>query len=107
LRCAGISIEISGTKVTVTYHDEHGETLKESFNFSASAQRYIFNQFYGRRFKNSTQPMNFKTAEEVLNNKENLTSPDFVIARQKGKFWRIQTRIFDYEGNFRKAHQLS
>ncbi|SIS58040.1 DEAD/DEAH box helicase [Neptunomonas antarctica] len=107
LRCAGISIEASDVKVIVTYHDEHGESLKESFNFSAPAQRYIFNQFYGRRFKNSTQPMNFSTVEEVMKNQQNLTSPDFVIARKKGKFWRIQTRIFDYEGNFRKANQLN
>jgi DNA repair protein RadD len=107
LRCAGLSIDTNEAKVSVVYHDEHGETLKESFNFSFSAQRGVFNKLYGRRFQNGTQPMTFHTADEVAEQSSQLTAPDFVIARKKGKLWRIQTRIFDYEGNFRKANQLN
>ncbi|WP_201350196.1 DEAD/DEAH box helicase [Neptunomonas japonica] len=107
LRCAGLSIDINETKVSVIYHDEQGETLKESFNFSFSTQRGVFNKLYGRRFLNGTQPMTFRTATQVVEHSTQLTPPDFVIARKKGKFWRIQTRIFDYAGNFRKANQLN
>jgi DNA repair protein RadD len=107
LRCAGLSVETNETNVSVIYHDEHGETLKESFNFNFTAQREVFNKLYGRRFLNGAQPITFRTASEVSEKSTQLTHPDFVIARKKGKFWRIQTRIFDYEGNFRKANQLS
>ncbi|WP_372737223.1 DEAD/DEAH box helicase [Neptunomonas sp.] len=106
LRCTGISLESSGSKITVIYHDEQGETLKESFNFNSAAQKYIFNQVFGRRFLNSSRPVTFDSTDEVLQAENKLTPPDFVIARKKGKFWRIQTRIFDYDGNYRKAHQL-
>lgn len=106
LRCSGLSLESSGNKVTVIYHDEQGDSLKESFKFDIAAQRYIFNQIFGRRYLNSTRPVTFHSISEVLQAESKLTSPDFVIARKKGKFWRIQTRIFDYEGNYRKAHQL-
>ena len=106
LRCAGISVETNEEKVSVIYHDEHGETLKESFNFSSKAQRGVFNKLFGRRLLNSISPRAFKTAKEVAENSLLITHPDFVIARKKGNFWRIQTRIFDYEGNVRKANKL-
>lgn len=106
LRCAGISMEANGTKVTVFYHDEQGESLKESFSFNTAAQRFIFNQIYGRRFLNGTNPVVFQCAEDVIHAQDKFRSPDFVIARKKGKFWQIQTRIFDYEGHYRKANQL-
>ncbi len=106
LRCTGISLAPSGSKILVIYHDEQGETLKESFNFDTAAQKYVFNQIFGRRHLNGTHPVIFDDIDEVLKAENDITPPDFVIARKKGKFWRVQTRIFDYEGNYRKAHQL-
>jgi len=106
MRCAGISLEIKESRVTVIYHDEQGETLQERFDFASPGQRQKFNQLFGRRFQHASKPMKFKKAREVEQLTHHLTSPDFVIARKKGKFWQISERIFDYEGKYRKAHQL-
>ncbi|MBN1005696.1 DEAD/DEAH box helicase family protein [Amphritea pacifica] len=106
IRCAGISLSESNSKLRVIYHDEQGEELSELFDMHNSKQRKRFNDLYGRRFGQSLQPRQFSSIEEVLAVSQLFTAPDFVVARKAGKFWRVQERIFDYQGNYRKAHQL-
>lgn len=106
MRCAGISLENQGSKLIVNYHGEDGEELREQFDFSKQAQRRLFNRLFARRFAQGRAPQTFNTAEEAVSFAAFLTAPDFVIARQKNRFWRVQTRLFDYQGRYRKANQL-
>jgi DNA repair protein RadD len=90
----------------MTYHGEDGEELGESFDFSKPAQRHVFNKLFGRRFANGQAPKTFGKAEEVLELQALLPAPDFVIARKQKHYWRVQERIFDYRGQYRKANEV-
>ncbi|MBZ2168782.1 DEAD/DEAH box helicase [Marinobacter sp. F4216] len=104
IRCAGITLGVAGSKLKITYHGEDGEELSESFDFSKPAQRTVFNKLFGRRFANSQVPKEFSKAEEVLELQALLSAPDFVIARKQKHYWQVQERMFDYQGNYRKAY---
>ncbi len=108
IRCAGITLSASDSnsesKLKITYHGEDGEELSESFDFSKPAQRHVFNKLFGRRFANSQAPKEFSRAAEVLEMQALLPAPDFVIARNQRHYWQVQERIFDYQGNYRKAY---
>lgn len=114
LRCAGASFDADGDTLLITYHDEEGTELKERFDFSHSGQRAVFNRLFGRRFAEGRAPRQFCQVAEVLALEAGFRAPDFVIARpasntkgrHNGVQWRIQSRIFDYEGRYRKAHSL-
>ncbi len=113
IRCAGITLSVNGSnksdsknegKLKITYHGEDGEELNESFDFSKPAQRKVFNKLFGRRLANSQAPQEFSNLEEVLSIQALLPAPDFVIARKQKHYWQVQERIFDYQGNYRKAY---
>ncbi|WP_322001249.1 DEAD/DEAH box helicase [Marinobacter alexandrii] len=104
IRCAGITLSEGGGKLRITYHGEDGEELSESFDFSKPAQRHVFNKLFGRRLANSQAPKEFSRVDEVLESQSLLPAPDFVIARNQKHYWQVQERIFDYQGNFRKAY---
>ena len=108
IRCAGITLGAhdgsTGSKLKITYHGEDGEELSESFDFSKPAQRHVFNKLFGRRLANSQAPKEFRRIEEVLEIQALLPAPDFVIARHQKHYWQVQERIFDYQGNYRKAY---
>lgn len=103
IRCAGLTLRVDGNKLRITYHDEDGEELRESFDFSKPAQRSVFNRLFGRRFANGQAPKTFGSVDEVLELRALLPAPDFVIARKQKHFWQVQERIFDYQGSHRKA----
>lgn len=105
IRCAGITLGVDGSKLRITYHGEDGEELSESFDFGKPAQRTVFNKLFGRRFANSQAPKGFGRADEVLESQALLSAPDFVIARKQKHYWQVQERIFDYQGNYRKANE--
>ena len=106
IRCAGISLVADGSKLKITYHGEDGEELGESFDFSKPGQRAVFNKLFGRRFANSQAPKEFSSADEVLELEALLPAPDFVIARKQKHYWQVQERVFDYQGQFRKANEV-
>ena len=106
IRCAGISLVADGSKLKITYHGEDGEELGESFDFSKPGQRAVFNKMFGRRFANSQAPKEFSSADEVLELEALLPAPDFVIARKQKHYWQVQERVFDYQGQFRKANEV-
>ncbi|MDP2547711.1 DEAD/DEAH box helicase [Oceanobacter sp. 4_MG-2023] len=110
IRCAGITLsshrDKPDSKLKITYHGEDGEELGESFDFSKSAQRHVFNRLFGRRCGNSQTPKEFSRIEEVLEVQAQLPAPDFVIARKQKHYWQVQERIFDYQGNYRKANEV-
>lgn len=105
IRCEGISLQVNRGKLKITYHGEDGEEFSESFDFNKPAQRNVFNKLFGRRFANSQAPKTFGTADEVLEMQALLSAPDFVIARKHKHYWQVQERIFDYQGNYRKAYE--
>src|SRR5690554_2544698 len=111
IRCAGISLSSEGSRLRLTYHGEDGEELKESFDFTKPAQRTGFNNLFGRRVANGQAPKTFSRAGEVLEMQALLPAPDFVIARKhkhkhKHKhYWQVQERVFDYQGQYRKANE--
>jgi len=104
IRCAGVTLNGNDNKLRITYHAEDGEELSESFDFSKPAQRNVFNKLFGRRLANSQAPKAFSRVEEVLEMQALLPAPDFVIARKQKHYWQVQERIFDYQGNYRKAY---
>ncbi|WP_417517310.1 DEAD/DEAH box helicase family protein [Marinobacter sp.] len=104
IRCAGITLSSSGSKLKITYHGEDGEELSESFDFSKPAQREVFNRLFGRRIANSQAPREFSKIEEVLEVQTLMPAPDFVIARKQKHYWQVQERILDYQGSYRKAY---
>ena len=106
IRCAGISLSSTESKLQICYHSEDGEELKESFNFAKPAQRKVFNQLFGRRAGTGQTPTVFNSVEEVINRQSLLPCPDFVVARKQKHYWQVQERIFDYQGQYRKANQL-
>jgi len=103
LRCSGMSFSTQDQQLSVTYHDEDGAELKEQFNFAYAKARQAFNQHFSRRISG---PANLpKTAEQALQQLNNMVHPDFVIAKKNKHYWKIEHRIFDYQGPYRKAHQ--
>lgn len=105
IRCAGISLSAEGSRLRLTYHGEDGEELKESFDFTKPAQRTVFNKLFGRRAANGQAPKTFSRADEVLEMQALLPAPDFVIARKHKHYWQVQERVFDYQGQYRKANE--
>ena len=112
IRCAGMTLSAVGRKndnknegkLRITYHGEEGEELSESFDFGKPAQRNVFNKLFGRRLANSQAPQTFSLIEQVFEMQALLPAPDFVIARKHKHYWQVQERIFDYQGNHRKAY---
>ncbi|WCN12979.1 DEAD/DEAH box helicase family protein [Marinomonas mediterranea] len=107
LRCQAITAKIDGTKLHITYHDEDGETLKEQFDFSVKKHLKRFNDEFSRRLGNGAVPVSFSTIDEIKRFLDYLPSPDFVIAKkQKGNYWQVTERLFDYDGPYRRANEL-
>lgn len=106
IRCAGMQITEHQEKLKVIYFDEDGQELSEIFNLANKNQKEKFNGYFARRLAFATQPTTFDTNQQVMAVKDSLPHPDFVIAHQKKKYWQVVERIFDYQGNFRKANQM-
>jgi len=106
IRCAGVSFSEHNKRLQVIYHDEQGVELSESFDLNHKGQRFFFNQQFGRRFAGASVPRRFTEISQVLALASSFTAPDFVIGKKSGKFWRIEEKIFDYQGRYRKANEL-
>ena len=109
IRCQGMAMETDKTdpnKLKVTYVDEDGQRLAETFNFTHPKALQAFNNQFGRRVGQGTTPFNFTATSEAIALSKHMTSPDFVIAKKQKYYWKIQEKIFDYQGSYRKANQL-
>jgi DNA repair protein RadD len=104
IRCAGITTGVAGNKLKIIYHGEDGEELSESFDFGNPSQRNVFNRLFGRRLAGGQAPRQFSRVNEVLEVESQLPAPDFVVARKQKHYWQVQERIFDYQGQYRKAN---
>ena len=108
LRCSDITPEIAwkDKSIKITYHDEDGLTLSETFQFNYKKSRQSFNDVFGRRIANGSQSIQFDTLEEVEKFLPYLPAPDFVIAKKQKQHWQVTERLFDYQGPYRKANEL-
>ena len=52
------------------------------------------------------QPDGLRRSADILAQQALLRHPDFVVARMKGQYWQVREKVFDYEGRFRRAHEL-
>jgi DNA repair protein RadD len=111
LRCSGLSVASLANNehiIKVTYYDEDGASCDEIYDFSKSGARYAFNKQFSQRTANGQTPTEYKSAGQVIAGQMQLVAPDFVIARKSKKYgWKVADKLFDYQGNFRKANQLS
>jgi DNA repair protein RadD len=109
LRCAAITPEIiwADKSLKVTYHDEDGLTLSETFRFNYKNSRQAFNDLFTRRIANASQSIQFNSLGELQRFLPYLPAPDFVIAKKQKHHWQVTERLFDYEGPYRKANELS
>lgn len=103
MRCAGISFARKDSTLTVIYHDEQGNQVKEHFDFNRTKQRAQFNQQFGRRHLNGGQT--FSDIDQVVQQQHFFKHPDFVISKRKTYYWCVEEKIFDYQGRYRKANE--
>ena len=117
IRCASLNLaKVSNKgadKLKITYYDEEGSELNESFDFAKSNQVKAFNNIFSKRLSvkinvqlGCTEAFEVTTLEQALKLANLLPCPDFVIARKQKFYWRIKERIFDYHGKHRKANEL-
>ncbi|ASM49510.1 ATP-dependent helicase IRC3 [Pseudoalteromonas espejiana DSM 9414] len=109
LRCSGLTVTaLKNQLIKVTYFDEEGASCDEIYNLESAGGRFVFNKQFAKRVGNGQTPTEFKNAEQVIAAQYELTAPDFVIARKSKKYgWKVSDKLFDYNGSFRKANQLS
>ena len=119
IRCAGVSLEKANDdekdegKLKITYHDEEGAQLSESFDFSKANQVRAFNELFSKRISVAigarlgiTEKFEVTSLQQALKLSNVFPCPDFVIAKKQKYYWRIKNRLFDYEGHYRKANAL-
>ena len=117
IRCAGLNLaqvsDKGADKLKITYHDEEGAELSESFDFTKPNQVKAFNDIFSKRLSakisvqlGSTESFEVTSLEQALKLANLLPCPDFVIARKQKFYWRIRDRLFDYQGKYRKANEL-
>jgi DNA repair protein RadD len=105
-RCAGMSFENQKNSLSVIYHDEDGESIKEKFNWDFASHQAAFYRVFGKRLKDGTLLPKIQSADQLLRYESRLKAPDFVVALEEKRYWKVHARIFDYQGRYRKAHQL-
>ncbi|QHJ13219.1 Putative DNA repair helicase RadD [Paraglaciecola mesophila] len=108
LRCAAITpvINTAEKSIKITYHDEDGLTLSETFRFNYKKARQRFNDLFARRIASGTQSVYFDSLNELQDFLPYLPTPDFVIAKKQKHHWQVTERLFDYQGPYRKANSL-
>ena len=105
IRCAGQVIEASKSGLKVTYHDEEGAEISEYFSLSSDKACFFFKKLFVQL--GTDVDIDFSNKNEVIQQQHLLRAPDFVVARREKHQYKVLERIFDYNGNYRKANQLS
>ncbi|MCF6455207.1 DEAD/DEAH box helicase family protein [Pseudoalteromonas sp. MMG024] len=104
LRVSGMQLEAHNQRLKVTYHDEDGADVSEYFSLSSDKASFYFKRQFLR--VGVTSKIDFSNPNSIVTHQSLLKVPDFVVAkRDKGKN-KVIERIFDYQGQFRKAHEL-
>ncbi|MGL9723371.1 DEAD/DEAH box helicase [Sodalis sp. (in: enterobacteria)] len=111
LRCSGMSLRAGqdekGEWLQVTYFDEDGADVGERFRLHTPAQRRLFAlRFLPLHLRAAGMPFAWRGAADIEAAADKLRAPDFVVARRRGHFWQVREKVFDYQGRFRRAHEL-
>lgn len=111
LRCGGMELQSGqddkGEWLKAIYYDEEGTSTSERFRLQTPAQRKAFEMLFLRPHQRAPGiAFSWHSAADILAKQHSLRHPDFVVARKRGQFWQIREKIFDYQGNFRRAYQL-
>lgn len=106
LRVAGMTLEAHAQVLTVRYYDEDAVSVSERFDFRHAPQRAAFNRVFARRIAQGRHPLALEEPSHALRLQGLLPVPDFVVARKVQHHYRVQERIFDYAGAFRRANAL-
>lgn len=107
IRCSGLEVQKEINGFRIVYHDEDGNTLSEKFDLNHPKQRELFNSLFGKRINGAQAPVKFSRNEEIMTLGITLPHPDFVVSRKQGQYWRVEERIFDYKGRYRRANELN
>lgn len=108
LRCSGMYFTAShdqrGELLRITYVDEDGAELPETFRLQTPAQRYLFEQtFIKRHLRAPGVPLSWTNANDIIQQQILFKHPDFVVAHLQKSYWKIRYKLFDYQGRFRRA----
>ncbi|WP_110656622.1 DEAD/DEAH box helicase [Salinicola halimionae] len=109
LRVSGMQLEATTNgrgvpRLKVIYHDEDGETLDEWFGLETPAQQHVFERIFLRHhLRAPSSGWRPRSAQEAVEDVSRLRAPDFVIGRKSGRHWRVDEKLFDYVGRYRKA----
>lgn len=111
LRCSGMSLRAGqdekGEWLQVTYFDEDGADVGERFRLHTPAQRRLFTlRFLPLHLRAAGMPFAWRCAADIEAAVDKLRASDFVVARRRGHFWQVREKVFDYQGRFRRAHEL-
>ncbi len=111
LRCSGMSLQHEhdekGEWLKITYYDEDGADVSERFRLQTPAQRTAFSSFLSARIRAHRASLCAGSPPPISSpSKPYWQHPDFVVARMKGQYWQVREKVFDYEGRFRRAHEL-
>nr|MDT0250551.1 DEAD/DEAH box helicase [Endozoicomonas sp.] len=109
IRCSWMDMVVDkdragASRIKVSYYDEEGLEVREYFRLETPAQHGAFYHRFGKlHLINRGERFRARTPEEVVAQKVKFRKPDFVIAIQENKGWKIREKIFDYKGVYRKA----
>jgi len=110
LRVSGMTLEVALNgrgleRLKVTYYDEEATELSDWYALDTPSQRKAFElAFLREHLKAPGSGWLPNNPTEAVAGTAKLRYPDFVIARKVNKkYWRIQQRLFDYQGSYRKA----
>ena len=110
LRCSGMTLEADSkgktTRIKITYYDEDGAAVSEFFRLDTPAQQGAFYHHFGKHaLINRAEPFRASSVDAVINQRKKFRKPDFVIAQKEKHYWSVINKLFDYEGNYRKAYE--
>jgi DNA repair protein RadD len=104
LRVAAMKLEAKGNVLVVHYYDEDALSVSERFNFANRSERAVFNRTFARRLAQGMRPLELEEVQHAMRLRGLLPVPDFIVARKVKYYFRVQERIFDYQGSYRRAN---
>ncbi|KEQ16533.1 DEAD/DEAH box helicase [Endozoicomonas numazuensis] len=110
LRCSGMTLESDAkgntSRIKITYYDEDGAAVNEFFRLDTPAQQGAFYHHFGKHaLINRAEPFRAKSVDAVISQRKKFRKPDFVVAQKEKHYWSVIDKLFDYEGNYRKAYE--
>lgn len=95
LKPDSMQLSLEHTLLIIKYFDYDGEFLKEEYNLSNKIQFKKFNiNFLRSHSKRPESLVHIESIQEVMEIRNNLRMPAFIIGRKLGKIWKITEKIF-------------